>query len=107
MSLKLARHYYSGAEFHYNPLWRRIAAPFQATFLSKEGDEEFTTDLYVADRLSAGYQENDLRDYISSKEQRLFVVEGPAGVGKTTLLHHTLRGLLVGPDHAGIWIDAL
>lgn len=107
MALKLARSTYSLADTYYNPLWKYIAAPFLDYLLASWGDATYRQDFYVRRRSSDGVSESDLLAYVRSPSQRLFVLEGSAGIGKTTILQHTLPDELKLPRYIPVWVDVL
>lgn len=60
-------------------------------WLNQETPQVVQRDLYVSERMGrGGVTEDDLVHYYKSDERRLLVLHGPAGVGKTTFIHHCL-----------------
>ncbi len=100
MSLKKAIDYYNGPARTYNPLWTHIFRAFRETLLR---DCDGHPGLYVERREGQGVTPEDIRDYLRSCPGRLYTVKGPAGLGKTTFLRHTLST----PDATRFiaWID--
>lgn len=97
-----------GNDRKFSPLWRRIQGQFSDNFLARDGTSpEMAEQLYVAKRRGQGLEEDDLRAHIASSDRKLFLVTAPAGLGKTTFLHHTLRRYADQRDVAFVWIDVL
>jgi len=108
-TLKRARDYYLGQpEFTYNPLWRHIHKSFQRHMLAMEGDSAYETDLYVETRVSNdGVQAGDVDAYLRDDNARLYVIEAPAGLGKTTFLRYLRRSIMTDGRMVTLWIDVL
>jgi hypothetical protein len=102
----------------FSPLWRRIQKPFSDSFLQKDGNKELAERLgiterqlaerlYVSARKENGLEEKDLHEHIAADDRNLFLVTAPAGLGKTTFLHHTLDPYEARTDVAFVWINVL
>jgi hypothetical protein len=108
LSLRRARDYYYGSLYTYNELWRHIAAPFKEYVTARIGDAAYTPDLYVTERVSRdGLEEADLIEYVDDPLlQRLLIVEGPAGIGKTTFVTHCMAKIQSArPELCVAWAD--
>lgn len=107
-ALKIARQYYVGQAGCFNPLWQHIGPAFQEWLLSKVGDQNFSPQLYVPTRLeNGGVAEEALRQYVDTRTERLLVLEGWAGVGKTTLLWRVFSDQMSTSDARVVWIDVM
>src|SRR5213078_5127047 len=92
----------------FSPMWRRIQRAFSRDFLARDGaTKELEEQLYVSKRVRQGLEERDVLDHVDSDARRLMLVIGPAGIGKTTFLRHTLDRCSERSDIALVWVDVL
>lgn len=109
MPLKRARDYYAGLSSCFNPLWQRVGPHFNRMLVSgPNGRTGENAELYVRERVAEGVTEEDIAHHVRADDERVFVVEGPAGVGKTTFLEHVVFPLArASPDLQVVWVDVM
>lgn len=91
--LKKASSYYRGPSSYYSPLWQHVGSFVLSKVVSTVYDgPSFTDSLYIKERLfQDGITETDVLNHVQGELRKPLVIQGPAGVGKTTFLNRTFH----------------
>ena len=89
----------------YGPVWEQIYDTLPRYLNTTCRDDMYSDAFYVRERVGQGVTEKDVVGFVYRDSTAPLLIVGPAGIGKTTFIHHALQDARLHSQLLTVWID--